>query len=56
MCVPSLLFTLPPHVQKRGDACEGCLEKSELVGMAADGDSSAASCSICCEDYESGGC
>ncbi|KAI3431470.1 hypothetical protein D9Q98_004522 [Chlorella vulgaris] len=41
-------------LKKRGDACEGCLEKSELVRMAADGDSSAASCSICCEDYESG--
>ncbi|EFN53942.1 hypothetical protein CHLNCDRAFT_136184 [Chlorella variabilis] len=42
-------------LKKRGVACEHCLEKRELVERGAEGgNSSAASCSICCEDYESG--
>jgi hypothetical protein len=44
-----------PCLQKRGVATEQCVEKEELVEKAAQGsNSTAASCSICCEDYESG--
>lgn len=47
-----------PMSQKRGLATEQVpLEKAELVAALAAGEnSSAAACSICCDDYASGGC
>lgn len=43
--------------QKRGGASGDCLEKRELVeALLASGNSSASTCSVCCEDYEPGGC
>lgn len=44
-------------MQKRGGASGDCLEKGELVeALLASGNSSASTCSVCCEDYEPGGC
>lgn len=43
---------LQAMLHKRGVQTEGIIEKRELVARLAEhGGSSAASCSICCEDY-----
>lgn len=42
-------------LEKRGGASGDCLEKRELVeALLASGNSSASTCSVCCEDYEPG--
>ncbi|KAL4429019.1 hypothetical protein ABPG77_006058 [Micractinium sp. CCAP 211/92] len=42
-------------LEKRGGASGDCLEKGELVeALLASGNSSASTCSVCCEDYEPG--
>lgn len=45
---------LKAALSRSGLDCSGCLEKCELIDMAASlGGSSFSSCSICCDDYES---
>lgn len=42
-------------LQKRGVECQDCLEKGDLVAALTEGaNSTAASCSVCCEDYMPG--
>ncbi|KAL4440345.1 hypothetical protein ABPG75_003346 [Micractinium tetrahymenae] len=42
-------------LEKRGGTCRDCLEKGELVqALLASGNSSASTCTVCCEDYAAG--